>query len=94
MADTTPSKTSLNRDAQAAHVEALSNDDLALVKNGKRYVFRCPPGAEADVLNQIACMIPDPENDLTWFDAAVLSHQLGERMNQRLQELTGRRKSA
>ena len=64
------------------------------LKNGKRHVFSCAPGTEADVLNQIAMMVTDSDNDLTWFDAAVLSHQLGERMSQRLEQMTGRRKSA
>lgn len=77
-----------------AQVIALGEDQIALVKNGKRHVFTCLPGGEADVLNQIALMVTDPANDLTWFDAAVLSHQLGERMSKRLEQMTGRRKSA
>ncbi|MEM9414089.1 MAG: hypothetical protein AAGA29_01255 [Planctomycetota bacterium] len=77
-----------------AQVVALGEDQIALVKNGKRHVFTCVPGTEADVLNQIALMVTDPSNGLTWFDAAVLSHQLGERMSQRLEQMTGRRKSA
>jgi hypothetical protein len=32
-------------------------------------------------------MARDPESDLDWFDAAVLSHQLGERMSEQLQQL-------
>jgi len=80
-----------------AHIEALADDELALVKNGKRYIFSCQPGGEADVLNQIAAMVTEEDNDLTWFDAAVLSHQIGERMGQRLDEMStdkNRRKSA
>ena len=72
----------------------LSDDQVALAKNGQRYVFTCPPGSEPEVLNQIAALVTDPTNDLTWFDAAVLSHQLGERMSRRLHKITGRRKSA
>lgn len=82
----------------AARVEALGEDELALVKNGRRYVFSCRPGGEADLLNQVAAMVSDEGNDLTWFDAAVLSHQVGERMQRRLNEMnqtqTRRRKSA
>ncbi|MFI4862126.1 MAG: hypothetical protein ACIAXF_15785 [Phycisphaerales bacterium JB063] len=77
-----------------AQVVALGEDQIALVKNGKRHVFTCVPGTEAEVLNEIALMVSDPANGLTWFDAAVLSHQLGERMSKRLEQMTGRRKSA
>lgn len=77
-----------------AQVELLGENEIALVKNGKRHVFSCLPGEEADLLNQIAAIVSEPGSDLTWFDAAVLSHQLGERMRHRLTELQNRRKSA
>jgi len=80
--------------AAPAQVLDLGEDQIALVKNGKRHVFSCPPGSESDVLNEIAMLVTDPANDLTWFDAAVLSHQMGERMSKRLHEQTRRRKSA
>ena len=80
--------------AAPAQVLDLGEDQIALVKNGKRHVFTCTPGTESDVLNEIAMLVSDPVNDLTWFDAAVLSHQLGERMSKRLEQMTGRRKSA
>jgi len=77
-----------------AQVELLGENQIALVKNGKRHVFSCLPGEEADLLNQIALIVSDPASELTWFDAAVLSHQLGERMSQRLNEMAQRRRSA
>lgn len=77
-----------------AQVEMLGENDLALTKNGKRFVFRCLPGEEADLLNRIAQMVSEPGCELTWFDAAVLSHQLGERMSKRIDEIASRRKSA
>lgn len=79
---------------EPAQVVPLGDDQIALVKNGKRHVFTCAPGKEPEVLNQIAMLVTDPANGLTWFDAAVLSHQLGERMSARLKQITGRRKSA
>ena len=88
-----PAPMPLGRAAPAQVVE-LGEDQIALVKNGKRHVFTCTPGTESDVLNEIAMLVTDPVNDLTWFDAAVLSHQLGERMSKRLEQMTGRRKSA
>lgn len=71
----------------SARVEPLNEHELALIKNGKRYVFECPPGQEAQTLNQIAEMVTRENSDLNWFDAAVLSHQLGERMSKRLSEI-------
>jgi len=94
MSDTTkPNQTQPAADT-AAQVEQLGENDLALVKNGKRYVFHCAPGQEAQTLNQIAEMVTRNESDLTWFDAAVLSHQLGERMSKRLSDLGTPRLSA
>lgn len=80
--------------AAPAQVLDLGEDQIALVKNGKRHVFTCTPGTESDVLNEIAMLVTDPANDLTWFDAAVLSHQMGERMSKRLAEQASRRRSA
>lgn len=78
----------------AAMIEPVGENELALTKNGKRYVFQCAPGSEAQTLNQIAEMVTRNESDLTWFDAAVLSHQLGERMSKRLSGLGAPRLSA
>lgn len=87
MSDTTkPKKTQPAADS-AAQFEQLGEHEFALVKNGKRHVFDCAPGHEAQTLNQIAEMVTRNDTDLTWFDAAVLSHQLGERMSKRLSEL-------
>ncbi len=60
---------------------------LELVKNGQRYVFDCPPGKEADTMAQLAVLIEADTNDLTWFDAALLCHQLGQRMGDKLRKL-------
>lgn len=54
--------------------------ELLLVKDGQRYTFRCAPGQEPQLLDQIIEMARDPGSDLQWFDAAMLSHQLGARM--------------
>lgn len=60
---------------------------LVLVKQGQRYVFDCAPGQEAELLADIARRAKDPDDGINWFDAAVLSHQLGQRMGQDLQKL-------
>ena len=94
MSDTTKPSSNNMTPQTAAQVEELGENDLALVKNGKRYVFHCAPGQEAQTRNQIAGMVTRNESDLTWFDAAVVSHQLGERMSQRLSRLNPPRLSA
>lgn len=94
MSDTTKPNTKQPEADTAARVEPMGEHDLALVKNGQRYVFSCAPGQEAQTLNQIAEMVTRNDSGLTWFDAAVLSHQLGERMSKRLNELGAKRLSA
>lgn len=61
--------------------------ELVLVKNGQRYVFRCAPGDEPKLLNQLGDLVRDPRMDLDWFDAAVLSHQIGQRLGTQLQRM-------
>jgi hypothetical protein len=94
MSDTTKPKQTPSTQELAAQFEQLGEHEFALVKNGKRYVFDCAPGHEAQTLNEIAEMVTRNDSDLTWFDAAVLSHQLGERMSKRLNELGTPRLSA
>ena len=94
MSDTTKPKKTQPAGDLTAHVEELGENELALVKNGKRFVFNCAPGHEAQALNEIAEMVTRAESGLTWFDAAVLSHQLGERMSKRLSDLGNPRLSA
>ncbi len=60
---------------------------LVLTKGDQRYVFDCPPGKEAEVMNRLALMIDDDSNDLTWFDAALICDQLGKRMKDKLQAM-------
>ena len=50
----------------------------------ERYVFRCARGEESQLLDQLIEMARDPGSDLEWFDAAMLSHQLGARMADQL----------
>lgn len=60
---------------------------LVLVKHGHRYVFRYECGEEPKVLSGLVDLARDPQSELDWFDAAVLSHQLGERMSEQLDRL-------
>ena len=62
--------------------------ELVLVKHGQRYVFRYAPGEEVDLLDGLVDMARDEKSDLTWFDAAVLSHQLGVRIGHQLERIS------
>lgn len=61
--------------------------ELVLVKQGQRYVFRCAHGQEPQLLDQLIEMARDPESGIEWFDAAMLSHQLGTRMVDQLAQV-------
>ena len=57
---------------------------LSLVKGHHRYVFRYQAGREAEVIDCFAGMASDQKNAFDWFDAAVLSYQMGRRLEKEL----------
>ena len=59
---------------------------LSLVKGKHRYVFQYQAGCEADIIAAFAAMASDPEQQFDWFDAAVLSYQMGRRLEMDLEE--------
>jgi len=61
---------------------------LSLVKGEERFVFRYQPGQEADVIDAFASMASDQENRFDWFDAAVLSYQMGRRLETELDQIS------
>ena len=66
---------------------ADSSRQVVLIKKGQRFVFRYEGGEEATLLNHLVELADDPASDLDWFDVAVLSHQVGQRMGQQLERL-------
>ncbi len=60
---------------------------LSLVKGKHRYLFRYRPGSEAEVIGAFASLASDASTDFDWFDAAVLSYQMGRRLECELNEL-------
>ena len=68
----------------APRLDPGHEDQLVLVKKDRRWEFDCPPGRETEVLQQLQQLVADPSVNFNWFDAAVLSHQLGQRMSDRL----------
>ncbi|MDM8004972.1 MAG: hypothetical protein QUV05_02310 [Phycisphaerae bacterium] len=59
---------------------------LSLVKGNHRYVFRYKAGEEASIIAVFASMAADSEHDFDWFDAAVLSYQMGRRLEMDLEK--------
>ena len=53
---------------------------LSLVKGEHHFCFRYEPGEESQVLDALIEMVKRRELRFDWFDAAVLSHQLGEHL--------------
>ena len=60
---------------------------LSLVKGRHRYVFRYPAGQEAQIISVFARLAADAEQEFDWFDAAVLSYQMGRRLEMDLEEV-------
>ena len=62
---------------------------LSLVKGNHRYVFRYQTGREADIIAAFAAMAADTETEFDWFDAAVMSYQMGRRLELDLEKVPG-----
>ena len=60
---------------------------LSLVKGRHHYCFRYEIGQETRVLGSLVEMVHNRELSFDWFDAAVLSHQLGQHLAKELQSL-------
>jgi hypothetical protein len=58
---------------------------LSLVKGAEQFYFRYEVGQETRVLDALVEMVHRKEVALDWFDAAVLSHQLGRHLAKELQ---------
>jgi hypothetical protein len=69
-------------DGKAAATEQRS---LSLVKGKHSFLFRYGPGDENVVLESLADLVKRRDLPFDWFDAAVLSHQLGQHLSKELQ---------
>jgi len=58
---------------------------ISLVKGGHTFVFRYCAGQESGVLEALAELVKSRSLPFDWFDAAVLSHQLGQHLSKELQ---------
>lgn len=57
---------------------------ISLVKGNQQFCFRYEVGQEAKVLDALIDLVNRRELPFDWFDAAVLSHQLGQHLAKEL----------
>ena len=57
---------------------------LSLVKGEERFVFRYQQGQEPHVVDAFSELAANRESNFDWFDAAVLSYQMGRRLETEL----------
>ena len=67
--------------------DAMMTRQLSLVKGEERFVFRYRTGQEATVIDTFASMAADKQSSFDWFDAAVLSYQMGRRLETELDQV-------
>jgi hypothetical protein len=53
---------------------------LSMIKGEHRYVFRYADGCESELLASLVTLANDPDSEFDWFDAAVLSYQMGQQL--------------
>ena len=70
-----------------AKCAAVDIRQLSLVKGEHRFVIRYAVGLEADVVDALHSLASDPASDFDWFDAAVVSYQMGRRLEVELNQL-------
>ena len=57
---------------------------LSLVKGQHHFCFRYEVGDESKVLDALVEMVNQGDSTFDWFDAAVMSHQLGQHLAKEL----------
>ncbi|MBX4196723.1 hypothetical protein KW805_03990 [Candidatus Pacearchaeota archaeon] len=57
---------------------------LSLIKGDQYYCFRYEAGRESRVLDALVDMVQNKQCNFDWFDAAILSHQLGRHLAKEL----------
>ena len=64
--------------------EAKATKTLSLMKGKEQFCFRYELGEESRVLDAMVDLVNRRELAFDWFDAAVLSHQLGQHLAKEL----------
>jgi hypothetical protein len=71
----------------AGATSAKPKRTLSLIKGKQQFCFRYEIGQEARVLDSLVDMVHRRDVSFDWFDAAVLSHQLGQHLAKELKGL-------
>jgi hypothetical protein len=69
---------------QTADNTGMAVKTLSLVKGKDQYFFKYEEGEESLVLQSLVEMVNRRDVTFDWFDAAVLSHQLGQHLSKEL----------
>jgi len=69
---------------QTQQLDAGATKTLSLVKGAEHFCFRYEIGQEAKVLDALIDLVNRRDVAFDWFDAAVLSHQLGQHLAKEL----------
>ena len=64
--------------------ETKTMKTLSLVKGDQYYCFRYEVGQEVKVLDALIETVRTSQNRFDWFDAAIMSHQLGQHLAKEL----------
>jgi hypothetical protein len=59
---------------------------LSLVKGERTFCFQYEEGEEAELLKSLIELVHRRDVSFDWFDAAVISHQLGQQLADELKE--------
>ena len=73
-----------NNDAITTETAPSGLRTLSLMKGQHHFCFRYEAGQESKVLDALIEMVNKREHSFDWFDAAVLSHQLGQHLAKEL----------
>jgi hypothetical protein len=58
-----------------------------MVKGEHRFVFQYIEGRESELLASLVSLANDPDSEFDWFDAAVLSYQMGQQLSREFDPL-------
>ena len=53
---------------------------VTLAKGGHRWAFSCAPGEEAELLRTVSELAGRGDVPFSWFDAALVGHQIARRL--------------
>ncbi len=60
---------------------------ISLVKGDEWFIFRYQDGQEAQVIDAFVALAADEASRFDWFDAAVLSYQMGQSLEAELDQI-------